>query len=154
DSQTVCLGLEYFCFENDSLWNTPDDDLIRLATKELANLRLVEPERVIEGVVRRAVKAYPVYDESYQAALAVIRHFLDGLPNLQLAGRNGMHRYNNQDHSMLTAMLAARNVLGANYDVWSVNTSMEYLEEGFEITDEELRAFERSQPQVPAKAPT
>jgi len=152
DPDAVCLGMEYFCFENDSLWNTPDTDLIRLATQELGRLKLVEPGRVMDGTVRRIRKAYPVYDDSCQQALAVIRRFLEGLPNLQLVGRNGMHRYNNQDHSMLTAMLAARNILGSNYDLWRVNTEMEYLEEGFLITEAELAAFEHSQPQAPFQA--
>jgi hypothetical protein len=94
-------------------------------------------------------KAYPVYDGTYQRGLSAIREFLTSVPNLQLVGRNGMHRYNNQDHSMLTAVLAARNTRGANYDLWQVNADEEYSEQGGEITEDELRALEASQPLVP-----
>lgn len=130
DSSKTCLGLEYFCFEGDNLWNTSDEDLIKLGIKELAVLKLVDPQDVEGGAVVRMPKAYPVYDSKYLDAIAVIRKFLKPLGNLHLVGRNGMHKYNNQDHSMLTAMLTVKNIMGANYDVWNVNTEQEYHEEG------------------------
>ena len=151
DPETSCLGLEYFCFEGDGLWTTPDDQLIRLARKELALLGLVKEEDVFDGTVVRMKKAYPVYDGTYRRGLDVVREFLSAVPNLQLVGRNGMHRYNNQDHSMLTAILAARNILGARYDLWSVNADTEYHEEGGEITEKDLAALELSQPLVPER---
>ena len=96
-------------------------------------------------------KAYPIYDGEYGAAVATIRTFLETFPNLQLAGRNGMHRYNNQDHSMLTALFAARNILGGNYDLWQVNVDQEYHEEGKQVSTAELAAMDRAQPSVPRK---
>ncbi len=152
DPETTCLGLEYFCFEGDGLWTTPDRDLVELGKSELARLGLLDPSTVIDGTVLRIQKAYPVYDSAYRRGLDAIRQFLSLIPNLQLVGRNGMHRYNNQDHSMLTAMLAARNILGAHYDLWQVNVEADYHEEGSAITEEELRAFEVSQPLVPGRA--
>ena len=131
DPSMTCLGLEYFVFEGDKLWTTPDRDLIDLASREVVQLGLVKPGHVVDGTVVRMLKAYPVYDDSYQRGLEAIRAFLAQAPNLQLAGRNGMHRYNNQDHSMLTAVYAARNILGGNYDLWSVNVDAEYHEAGF-----------------------
>ncbi|MBV8819256.1 MAG: NAD(P)/FAD-dependent oxidoreductase, partial [Acidobacteriaceae bacterium] len=112
DPDTSCLGLEYFCFEGDGLWTSSDADLIELAKRELEHLGLAQQIDVVDGAVVRMPKAYPVYDSCYQQGLAAVREFLAMVPNLQLVGRNGMHRYNNQDHSMLTAMLAARNILG------------------------------------------
>jgi protoporphyrinogen oxidase len=150
DPETSCLGLEYFCFEGDGLWTTPDEDLVALATRETAALGLVEPSDVMDGTVLRIPKAYPVYDATYKRGLAAIRDFLETVPNLQLVGRNGMHRYNNQDHSMLTAILAARNILGGHYDLWRVNVDGDYHEEGRSFTEEEVKALERSQPSVPA----
>lgn len=149
----TCYGMEYFCFEGDGLWSMADADLIALATRELAEIGIVKPEDVVDGSVVRQPKAYPVYDEHFRPALQILRRFLAELPNLQLVGRNGMHKYNNQDHSMLTAMLAVRNILGANYDLWKVNIDTEYQEEGGDITEEELRALESSQPLVPEKLP-
>ena len=125
----TCLGLEYFCFEGDALWDMPDDQLIELGKSELEALGFVNPVDVEDGAVVRMPKAYPIYDSTYQESLKVIRQFLDGINNLQLVGRNGLHKYNNQDHSMLTAMKAAENVLGANHDIWQVNEEQEYLEE-------------------------
>jgi protoporphyrinogen oxidase len=148
---TSCLGLEYFCFEGDHLWSRTDEDLVRLGTDELAKLKLLNPSDVKEGVVLRVPKAYPVYDATYQEALHEIRAWLSSIENLQLIGRNGMHRYNNQDHSMLTGMLAAKNIDGHNYDLWEVNADAEYHESGNVITDEELQALNRSQPAVPAR---
>ncbi|MGE5567890.1 MAG: NAD(P)/FAD-dependent oxidoreductase [Rhodospirillales bacterium] len=146
-----CLGLEYFCFEGDRLWTTPDADLIAMAKKELETLGLVDPKNVVDGAVLRVEKAYPIYDGVYRRGLAAVREFLKMVPNLQLVGRNGMHRYNNQDHSMLTAMLAARNILGARYDLWQVNVEADYHEEGSMVTEEELKAMDASQPVVPRR---
>jgi len=129
DSNKTCLGLEYFCFEGDDLWNMQDDELIELGKKELESLGLVNKNDVEDGTVVRMPKAYPVYDSTYRKSLDVVRQFLGGIDNLQLVGRNGMHKYNNQDHSMLTAMLSAENILGANHDLWAVNVEQEYHEE-------------------------
>ena len=129
DSNHTCLGLEYFCFEGDDLWTMPDDELIELGKRELDALGLVNQKDVEDGKVVRMPKTYPVYDSTYGKSLEVIRRFLGGIKNLQLVGRNGMHRYNNQDHSMFTAMLAAENILGANHDLWKVNVEQEYHEE-------------------------
>ncbi|MCC6862446.1 MAG: NAD(P)/FAD-dependent oxidoreductase [Bryobacterales bacterium] len=150
DPETSCLGLEYFCFEGDGLWTMSDPDLIALATRETAALGLVRPSDVIDGTVLRIPKAYPVYDATYKRGLSAIQRFLETVPNLQLVGRNGMHRYNNQDHSMLTAILAARNIMGGRYDLWRVNVDADYHEEGRSFTEEEVKALERSQPAVPA----
>ncbi len=146
-----CLGLEYFCFEGDGLWTTPDAELVTLAKKELGRLGLVDPKNIVDGTVLRIEKAYPIYDATYRRGLAAVREFLATVPNLQLVGRNGMHRYNNQDHSMLTAMLAARNILGARYDLWQVNVEADYHEEGSMVTEEELKAMDASQPIVPRR---
>jgi protoporphyrinogen oxidase len=129
DPSRSCIGLEYFVQENDNLWIMADEDLIALGIQETASLGLIRAEDVIDGVVIRMPKAYPVYDRDYQKRLDIIRAYLEGLPNLQLVGRNGQHRYNNQDHSMVTAIYAARNIDGGNYDVWKVNVEEEYLEE-------------------------
>ena len=126
----TCLGLEYFCFEGDDLWTMADDRLIELGTTELDRLGLVQPGWVADGCVVRMEKAYPVYGPGYQDDVRIIREWLATLGNLQVAGRNGMHKYNNQDHSMMTALLAARNILGGNFNVWNVNTDAEYHEEG------------------------
>jgi protoporphyrinogen oxidase len=146
DSNHTCLGLEYFCFEGDDLWTMPDDELIELGKRELNALGLVNQKDVEDGKVVRMPKTYPVYDSTYGKSLEVIRRFLGGIKNLQLVGRNGMHRYNNQDHSMFTAMLAAENILGANHDLWEVNVEQEYHEEiREEVSVEKLlrRAFSK-----------
>jgi protoporphyrinogen oxidase len=137
---TTCLGMEYFCFEGDSLWSSSDEQLIELARRELVLLGMCEPEEVLWGTVVRQSKAYPVYDDLYKQHLVVIRDYLsEHLPNLQLVGRNGMHHYNNQDHSMMTALIAARNIaLNAGLDPWKVNTDAEYHEEA--RPDEEDRS--------------
>lgn len=150
DPNKTCLGLEYFCFEGDGLWTTSDEDLIKLATKELGILGLVDPKDVEDGAVVRMPKAYPIYDSVYVEAVNTIREFLTGLGNLYLVGRNGMHKYNNQDHSMLTAMLSVKNILGANYDVWEVNVDNEYHEE-IKETDEDLSLVASTQPMVPKR---
>lgn len=149
DPETTCLGLEYFCFEGDGLWRTPDSELIELGKRELARLGLLDPATVLDATVLRIEKAYPIYDATYRRGVDAVRRFLETVPNLQLVGRNGMHRYNNQDHSMLTAMLAARNILGAHYDLWQVNVDSGYHEEGAEFTERELEELEGSQPIVP-----
>jgi protoporphyrinogen oxidase len=154
DPDTTCYGLEYFCFESDELWSMRDEDLIELAQREMKRLNLFEGKEVFDGTVVRVPKAYPVYDHSYKDGLATIREFLNMVPNLQLVGRNGMHKYNNQDHSMLTAIMAARNVLGAKYDIWAVNDEDEYLEEGAEIGESELQQLEKTQPLVPEVIPS
>lgn len=145
----TCYGMEYFCFEGDGLWTMSDAELIALASREIERVGLAKAADVVDGAVVRQKKAYPVYDDAFRPGLAVLRGFLDKLPNLQLVGRNGMHKYNNQDHSMLTAMLAVRNILGAKYDLWKINIDTDYQEEGGNITEEELRQLEKSQPLVP-----
>ena len=127
----TCLGLEYFVFEGDDLWSMADDDLVALGTRELAALGLVRPGRVEAGYVVRMPRAYPTYDEGYQDNVAVLRKWLeDNAPNVHPVGRNGMHKYNNQDHSMFTAMLTVENILdGADHDIWAVNVEDEYHEE-------------------------
>ncbi|CAN5730494.1 NAD(P)/FAD-dependent oxidoreductase [soil metagenome] len=129
DAGRTCLGMEYFCFEGDNLWTSSDADLIELATRELADLGLAGGARVVDGAVVRMPKAYPVYDSAYRAHLDRVRDFIDPIPNLHPIGRNGMHKYNNQDHSMLTAMMTIWNMQGASHDVWAVNTDFEYHEE-------------------------
>ena len=126
---TTCLGLEYFCFAGDDLWNRPDEELIDLGKRELAALGLVRADRVRDGTVVRMEKAYPVYDPGYQENVDIIRRALAPLDNLQVVGRNGMHKYNNQDHSMMTALLAVKNLQGGRFNLWNVNTDAEYLEE-------------------------
>jgi len=133
DPNVSCLGLEYFCFEGDDLWNSTDDALIALAKREMEILGLARPEEIVDGCVVRQPKAYPVYDDQYAAHVATIRAELDTrFPTLHLAGRNGLHKYNNQDHSMMTAMLGAKNILAGwrEYDVWEVNEDAEYHEGG------------------------
>lgn len=149
DQEMTCLGLEYFCFEGDNLWNMKDEDLVAQGIRETARLGLVSADQVVDGTVVRVPKAYPVYDEAYPRGVAAIREFLESVPNLQLVGRNGMHRYNNQDHSMLTGVLAARNVLGGHYDLWQVNADAEYHEAGAENDD--FKELEKTQPMVPTE---
>lgn len=126
-------GLEYFCFEGDGLWTTSDADLIALATSEIQTIGLASGADVVDGCVIRQPKAYPVYDDAYQQHVNAVRAALDRqFPTLHLVGRNGMHKYNNQDHAMMTAMLTARNILAGTrkYDVWAVNQDAEYHESG------------------------
>jgi protoporphyrinogen oxidase len=151
DPQKTCLGLEYFCFEGDGLWNMPDKELIALGTKEVAELGLVAEGDVEDGAVVRMPKAYPVYDAEYIDAVNTIRAYIESLGNLYLVGRNGMHKYNNQDHSMLTAMLSVKNILGANYDVWGVNVDNEYHEEIRESDESELSLVASTQPLIPRR---
>ncbi len=131
DSSRSSLGLEYFCFEGDDLWAMADADLVALGRAEVERIGLARSADVVDGCVVRMPKAYPVYDDVYQNHLRTIRAWLSHLGNLELAGRNGMHKYNNQDHSMMTALLAARNILGlGRYDTWKVNTDAQYHVEG------------------------
>jgi protoporphyrinogen oxidase len=125
----TCLGMEYFCFEGDGLWSSADADLAALAASELHQLGLAHKDDVVDAKVVRVPKAYPIYDSAYQGHLEHVRAHLDAVSNLHTVGRNGMHKYNNQDHSMLTAMMAVDNMLGGSHDIWSVNTDYEYHEE-------------------------
>ena len=129
DSSRTSLGLEYFLWQNDEEWHWPDERLIAMGIRECAQIGLIQPHEVEASTVVRMKKAYPVYDRNYHLSLAIIREYLERFDNLQTIGRNGLHRYNNQDHSMLTGIYAARNVLGETHDVWGVNTEMEYHEE-------------------------
>jgi protoporphyrinogen oxidase len=129
DPSRTSLGLEYFLWDRDREWRWPDDRLIERGIEECVRLGLVERPEVERGTVVRMPKAYPVYDRDYQESLATVRRWLARLPNLQLIGRNGQHRYNNQDHSMLTGVYAARNLAGERHDVWAVNTDLTYHEE-------------------------
>ena len=140
DLTKTSLGLEYFCTEGDALWNTPDADLIELAKREVDRIGVANSADVEDGCVVRVLKAYPVYESSHRDFLAIVREYVEGLENFQTIGRNGLHRYNNQDHAMLTAMLAVRNlVLGQQNDLWSVNTDEDYHEETREETDVEAQ---------------
>jgi protoporphyrinogen oxidase len=132
----TCLGLEYFCFEGDGLWSSADEDLIAMATHELGQLNLVGDAKVLDASVVRMPKAYPIYDSVYAEHLAKVREHIDPIENLHLIGRNGLHKYNNQDHSMLTAMMTVWNMNGESYDVWAVNTDFEYHEE-MRVPDDE-----------------
>lgn len=129
DQRKTCLGMEYFCNEGDDIWQMSEAELLDLATRELDKLGLVDANKVEDGTVIRQRKAYPVYDRDYAQHLEVIRCYIETFDNLQTVGRNGMHRYNNQDHSMLTAILAAKNILGEQHDLWDVNTERSYHEE-------------------------
>lgn len=133
DEGAVCLGLEYFCFEGDALWAMPDGELIELAKREIAQVGLMDAADVTDSCVVRQSKAYPVYDESYRNRVETIRdEIADRFPSLHLIGRNGMHKYNNQDHAMMTGLLTALNIEADRplYDVWQVNEDAEYAEQG------------------------
>jgi protoporphyrinogen oxidase len=124
------IGMEYFCFEGDDLWSMPDEDLVALATREIQQLGLARAEKVKLGFVVRVHKAYPIYDAEYSDRVDTIRGWLEQIPNLIQVGRNGLHRYNNSDHSMLTAMRAVDNILlGSHHDIWAVNAESVYHEE-------------------------
>jgi len=149
DPKLACVGLEYFCFEGDGLWTAADAELIELAKKEMQQLGLCDPADVEGGVVVRQEKAYPVYDDRYRENVEAIREELESAyPTLHLVGRNGMHRYNNQDHAMMTAMLTVRNIEAGKraYDIWEVNEDAEYHEAGEEGANAAL-ASERLVPQ-------
>ena len=124
------IGMEYFCYEGDEVWSMADDKLVAMAAGELEQLDLARADKVKFGFVVRVHKAYPIYDVEYADRVATIRRWLDGVPNLIQVGRNGLHRYNNSDHSMLTAMRAVDNVLlGTHHDIWAVNAESFYHEE-------------------------
>jgi protoporphyrinogen oxidase len=150
----TCLGLEYFVFEDDEMWRTPDRDLVALATGELEQLGLARPGAVEAGYVVRMPKAYPVYDERYQRNVDVIRGWLAReMPNVHPVGRNGMHRYNNQDHSMVTAMLTAENIAcGTTHDVWSVNVERDYHEQASNDDKAGRAGTGRDAPIMPSRA--
>jgi protoporphyrinogen oxidase len=148
DPSKACVGMEYFCFAGDDLWSMDDDDLVALAADELERLRLPTKSKVERGYAIRVPKAYPIYDADYAERVQVIRAWLDGIENLQQVGRNGLHRYNNSDHSMLTAMRAVDNLLsGADHDIWAVNAESVYHET--HVQDEHPY---RSAPETPALA--
>jgi hypothetical protein len=130
DLTKTSLGLEYFCTEGDGLWGMSDAELIELGKRELNRIGLASPADIEDGCVFRVQKAYPIYDSEYRGYLATVKNFVAGLENYQTIGRNGLHRYNNQDHAMVTGMLAVRNLTaGEHNDLWSVNTDQEYHEE-------------------------
>jgi protoporphyrinogen oxidase len=132
DDSMACYGLEYFCFEGDGMWNSSDEDLIALAKNELEKIGLGKAALVTDGCVVRQPKAYPVYDHHYKEHIETVKDALASYKGLYLTGRNGMHKYNNQDHSMMTAMLAAKNIIAGEdlYDLWKVNQDAEYHESG------------------------
>jgi protoporphyrinogen oxidase len=141
DGVSTCLGLEYFCFEGDGLWSAPDEELIELAKREIGQIGLMNPEEVEDACVVRQAKAYPVYDETYAENVeAVRREIAAAYPTLHPIGRNGMHKYNNQDHAMMTGMLAALNIIRGEevFDVWQVNEDAEYSEAGVSGANEAL----------------
>jgi protoporphyrinogen oxidase len=155
DATSTCLGLEYFCFEGDGVWAAPDAELIALAKAEIGHIGLMDPADVVDACVVRQEKAYPIYDETYRTHVAAVRADLEAnYPGLCLVGRNGMHKYNNQDHAMMTGLLTALNLIEAasgnggpaRYDVWEVNEDAEYGEAGLSGAKEAL-ASERLVPQ-------
>jgi protoporphyrinogen oxidase len=160
DAVSTCLGLEYFCFEGDGVWAAPDAELIALAKAEIGHIGLMDPADVVDACVVRQEKAYPIYDETYRAHVAAVRADLEAnYPGLCLVGRNGMHKYNNQDHAMMTGMLTALNLIEAaagnggpaRYDVWEVNEDAEYGEAGVSGAKAAL-ASERLVPQRAASS--
>jgi protoporphyrinogen oxidase len=143
DESKACVGLEYFCFQGDHLWDMSDEDLVQLAKDELTKLDLVAPEKVERGFVTRVPLAYPMYDAEYSDRVGAIRDWLETIGNLQQVGRNGLHRYNNSDHSMLTAIRAVDNIVtGAGHDLWEVNAESAYHEEQVEPEQPYKRAPE------------
>ncbi len=139
DSDRTALGFEYFVQEGDELWTAPDEELVALARKEIVQLGLALEGEIVDGNVLRMKKAYPVYDGAYKEALKVLCTWLHTFENLQLIGRNGQHRYNNQDHAMMTGILAARNIQGEAHDIWKVNVERDYHEQlGAEETVSEV----------------
>jgi protoporphyrinogen oxidase len=143
DTTSTCLGLEYFCFEGDGLWTSTDEDLIALAKRELAQIGLAQPADIYDGCVVRQKKAYPVYDDAYKMHVDTIREDIaQNYPNLHLVGRNGMHKYNNQDHAMMTSMLTVENILAGKqlFDIWNVNEDAQYHEAGNSGAEEALKS--------------
>jgi protoporphyrinogen oxidase len=138
DASKTCLGMEYFVFEHDELWSSPDPELLQMARREIAQLGLARPEEIEDGTVVRMPKAYPMYDPGWTERVETIRAYAESsLSNLQFVGRNGMHKYNNQDHSMMTALCAARNICGAHNDLWAINSEPDYHEE---VKEEDAQA--------------
>ena len=153
DPDKACVGLEYFCFEGDDLWTMDDAALVELASCELEQLRLSPRSKVERGFAIRVPKAYPIYDGDYAERVQIIRTWLDGIENLQQVGRNGLHRYNNSDHSMLTAMRAVDNLLaGAHHDIWEVNAESVYHET--DVADEHPYRAAPETPEMQALAAT
>ena len=156
DPEKACYGLEYFCFEHDGLWDSSDEQLIELAKKELMEIGLSHEGDVVDGCVVRQKKAYPVYDDDYAKHVNTIRAELDArFPNLHLVGRNGMHKYNNQDHAMMTAMLCVENILADTqlYNLWEVNGDAEYHEGGEAAVEQTTGTALRQVPRRVAAAP-
>src|SRR5712691_9499385 len=146
DPSMACYGLEYFCYEGDGLWTARDADLVELGKKELEQIGLVKASEVLDGCVVRQSKAYPVYDEGYAENVKKVRREVESrYPGLHLVGRNGMHKYNNQDHAMMTAMLCVKNIVAGQplYDVWRVNQDAEYQEAGERSAQSGLRDVPR-----------
>jgi protoporphyrinogen oxidase len=129
DPSKTCLGLEYFCTLEDGLWSLTDSELVALAKLELRIIGVADPASIVDAVVVRVPRAYPVYDQDYEDAVKAIREYVEGFANLQTIGRNGTHTYNNQDHSMVMGILAARNVCGERNDLWAIDSADSYLEE-------------------------
>ena len=147
DQSKVWLGLEYFCNETDEIWKLSNERMIALATEELSRIGIIEASEVLDATVLRMEKTYPAYFGTYDR-FAEIRQHVDRYQNLFLVGRNGMHRYNNQDHSMLTAMMAVDNIIAGNTDkagLWEVNTEMDYHEE-------KASAKQAAQAEIPQEA--
>lgn len=130
DASTSSLGMEYFCTQSDALWQLPDQEIVELASTEAVGLGLVKQTEIIDATVIRQPKAYPVYDQEYRTHVGVIRHYLDRFSNLSTVGRNGLHRYNNQDHSMLSGQRAVKNRFGETNDIWTAKAEEDYLEVG------------------------
>jgi len=138
DPELACYGLEYFCFEGDGMWTMSNGDLLAMGRKEIEQIGIAKASEVMDGYIVRQKKAYPVYDSRYKEHINTIKSGLREYPGLQLVGRNGMHKYNNQDHSMMTAMLAVKNILAGQeiYDLWEVNEDASYHEAGVESSTE------------------
>ena len=146
---TTCLGAEYFCFEGDELWSLSEPEAVALAVEELSRLGLLDPESVLGGAQVHVPRAYPVYDRGYDTAVSVLRGYLERFVNLETFGRNGLHRYNNQDHSMVTALLATENLVdGAKHDVWAVNTEESYHEELEDVRAQPVEPTLAAQPSL------
>lgn len=148
DPSTTSLGLEYFVNEGDELWNAPDAELAELGRREVELLGLLDGGNVLDSAVVRMPKAYPVYDDGHRQALPEIRRYLAGFSNLHAVGRNGQHRYNNQDHSMVTGVYAARNIDGGANDLWAVNVEQDYHEEVRSDADGKQSLGDRLTPQA------
>jgi len=143
DDHSTCFGLEYFCFEGDGLWSAADADLVALAKAEIAKIGLMRPEAIKDACVVRQPKAYPVYDGQYHEQVQAVKDEMAArLPTLHPVGRNGMHKYNNQDHAMMTGMLAAYNIIAGKqvYDTWGVNEDAEYSEAGVAGAQDALKS--------------